>query len=119
MYKSALNESLPKTDQKLYKLPSILLWPAALTIEVLHSILSDSALLSHINVSFDNDRPLATAIASIAEVLRDFLVVSTSNRYAILEFVSFAEQFSSSMEYSPRFFIDAKEFTKVCFSLIM
>ena len=113
MYKSAHNEP-SKSEQKLSKVPSILMWPAALTLEVLYSFVCDSTLLRHINVSFDDDRPMATAISSVSEVLGDFIVASTSTRYTILEFVSFVEDTSSrSVEYSPRFFIDAKEFTKV------
>jgi len=93
----------------------MVLWPAALSVEVIHSIVSDTSLLPKLNTSYDAERPTSTVITSLAEALQDFAIISTSNQTKILEFVACVEKngITSGSEYSPRFFVDAKESAKV------
>ena len=95
---------------------NILLWCAGLSLEVLYSIVNVPSILSHLNCVYDEDRPNSTAIASMSEILVDYSVIATSSRSNILGFVACAKAMSNSNnDYSPRFFVDAKEFTKVRF----
>lgn len=96
----------------------MLLWPAALALEVLYVVANDHDLLVALNVSFDSSRPNATIVASLFETLSEFLVISSSNQVIILKLVSYSRQLeSSSNDYSPRLFASAKDTTKVLFVL--